>query len=82
VNLIRAPFNSGLDIIAIGRSPFYFNLIPSVGSKADVAREWQLKSVKKISIKPLLLTFRTLLPIPSPNSENRQKQSSGEKLTS
>jgi PhoPQ-activated pathogenicity-related protein len=35
-----------LDIIAIGRSPFYFNLIPSVGSKADVTREWQLKSVK------------------------------------
>jgi hypothetical protein len=36
-----------MDTIAIGRSPFYFSLIPSVGSKADVAREWQLKSVKK-----------------------------------
>jgi TnpA family transposase len=34
-----------LDSIAIGRSPFYFNLIPSVGSKADVIREGQLKSV-------------------------------------
>jgi hypothetical protein len=43
-----------LDIIAIGRSPFYFNLIPSVGSKADVTREWQLKSVNISGSPPSL----------------------------
>jgi hypothetical protein len=40
-----------MDTIAIGRSPFYFSLIPSVGSKADVAREWQLKSVADIGVQ-------------------------------
>jgi hypothetical protein len=42
---MRAPFDSGMDTFAIGRSPFYFTLTHAVGPKMEVDWEWQLKSV-------------------------------------